>query len=330
MAYHKYRTLNDTLSTVNPTVRLPRDTVIDALLLRCQIEVTNGTGSSWTGTHLDMLKALEEIRVISDGTNVHYALNGPDIAMMNAYTGAYGGTHPGSDEITIANTEAGTVDLVLPLNEGDILAVTKDSLELKAVFASAIAADLDVTDISITPTISENVYTPQEFAAMYGAELERSAEPKCYALGAQIGANTELTGVLDLPTSTLLRRGVCQFRNGAGVLGAADPLRFGLIVTAPDRRELLNVNYATFRGMQNFKYTAGSALPVGTVSIDYASEVTGDGFGLRGWRWTKGDYELAVRTNNAGSLRYVSCEHVVTPEVFEAIGGAVLEGRPGF
>ncbi len=330
MAYHKYRTLNDTLSTVNPTVRLPRDTVIDALLLRCQIEVTNGSGASWTGTDLDMLKALEELRVISDGTNVHYAINGPDLAMLNAYTGAYGGSHPGSSAITIANGEAGTVDLVLPMNEGDLLAVMKDSLELKGVFASSIAADLDVTDVSIVPTISENVYTPQEFVSIYGANAERAAEPKVYALSTAIGANTELTGVLDLPTSTLLRRGLCQFRDASGVLGAADPLRFGLIVTAPDRRELVNVDYAAFRGAQDFKYSAGGALPAGTVNIDYASEVTGDGFGLRGWRWTKGDYELAVRTNNAGSLRYVSCEHVVTPEVFEGMDGAVLEGRPGF
>ncbi len=331
MAYHKYRTLSEVVSTVNPSMRLPRDTVIDAILLKCQIEITNGSGAPWSGTGLDVLQAIEELRVISDGTNVHYAVNGPDIALMNGYDGRYGANAPGLRATgSVADGASQSFEYLLPLNEGDLLAVTKDSLELKAVFRDEIAADIGVSDVAIIPSVSENVYTPQEFAGIYGSNLEMSAEPKVYALNAQIQANSEITGVLDLPTSTLLRRGMLQFRDASGVLGAADPLRWGLVVTAPDRRELVNVDWDTFRGIQDFKYDIAGAAPAGTAIIDYSTEITGDGFGLRGWKWTKGDYELAVRTNNAGSLRYISFEHVVNPSVFENAGGAVLENRPGF
>src|SRR5690606_35291895 len=103
-----------------------------------------------------------------------------------------------------------------------------------------------------------------------------------------------------------------------------------LIVTSPDRRELLNVDWTTLRGIAAFKYCVNAASPAGCAVFNYAAEVTNDVYGLRGWRWSKGDYQIAVRTVNAATLRYICCEHVVNARVFEAAERAVVEGTAGF
>ena len=120
-------------------------------------------------------------------------------------------------------------------------------------------------------SISENVYTPEEFVAKYGANLEAAAEPKVYALVSSVAANTELSGVLDLPTGTLHRRGVMTFTDASGVYGNAEPSNVGLVVTSPDRRELLNVDWATLRGIGNFKHCVAGAAPAGCAIFNYCS-----------------------------------------------------------
>ena len=39
---------------------------------------------------------------------------------------------------------------------------------------------------------------------------------------------------------------------------------------------------------------------------------------------------LSVKTANAGTLRYISCEHVVNARAFEAAERAIIEGTAGF
>jgi len=328
--YSKIRTLSDQINLNRTSINLPKDAVIDAIVLKVNMNIANGGASAWNGTGLDALGAVSEVRVISDGSTVHYALNGKDIAILNAYGGLFGGAPVWSQACTVNAGANADFEFVLVLNEGDILAVTKDSLELKATFNTTLAADVTVTACTITASIVENVYTPQEFVGVYGANLEGAAEPKVYALTQSIAANTELTGVLDLPTGTLHRRGVMCFMDAAGVYGNANPGAVGLIVTSPDRREMLNVDFPTLRGIANYKYCVNGAAPPGCAVFNYGEEVTNDPYGLRGWRWSKGDYQIGVKTANAGNLRYISCEHVVNTKAFEAAEQAVIEGTPNF
>jgi hypothetical protein len=328
--YSKIRTLSETLSLTKTSINLPKDAVIDAIIMKVSLTIANASGGAYSATVLDILKALQEIRVISDGSSVHYALNGKDIAILNAFDGAFSAAPVAATAVSVANGESGTYEFVLVLDEGDILAVTKDSLELKAVFDSTITTGVTLSAASIIVSVSENVYTPDEFVAKYGANLEAGAEPKVYALSTSITANTELTGVIDLPTGTLHRRGVMTFMDSDGVYGGAEPSNVGLVVTSPDRRELLNVDWTTLRGMLAYKYVVENAPLAGCGIFNYAAEVACDGYGLRGWRWTKGDYQLSVKTANAGTLRYISCEHVINARAFEAAERAIIEGTAGF
>ncbi len=68
------------------------------------------------------------------------------------------------------------------------------------------------------------------------------------------------------------KRGVMTFTDASGVYGNAEPSNVGLVVTSPDRRELLNVNWATLRGIGNFKYCVAGAAPAGCAIFNYAQE----------------------------------------------------------
>jgi hypothetical protein len=178
----------------------------------------------------------------------------------------------------------------------------------------------------------ENVLSPEEFIATYGANLEYAAEPKVYALSVPVTASSELTNVLDLPTGSLARAGMMQFINPAtGLAGSVDPTAIGLINTSPDRREVLHVDFPTLQAINMAEYDGGVIVPPATVPLpgvallNYAKDVTNDGYGLRGWRFTKGDWQLAARTANAATLRYVCLEHTVNAAVFDAADRAVLE-----
>jgi hypothetical protein len=284
--YSKIRTLSDQITLTHTSINLPKDAVIDALVLKVAITISNTSGADYNGTGLLALKALSELRVISDGSTVHYSLNGQDIGILNGFDGLYGAASVIKDSFTIANGANATKTYTLILNEGDILAVTKDSLELKATFTTTLATNVTVPACTIQVSVSENVYTPQEFVAKYGPNLEGAAEPKVYALSQAITANTELTGILDLPTGTLHRRGVLCFLDANGIYGNAEPTNVGLIVTSPDRRELLNIDWATLRGIAHFKYAVEGASPAGCAIFNYANEVTNYIYGLRGWRWS--------------------------------------------
>ncbi len=323
--YSKYRTLSAGLSLTNTSIDLPRDAVIDQVVLKLAITVANAsTTVPYAGTVENLLRAIQEIRVISDGSTVHYALSGADVAILNAYNSKYGFAPKLDDAVNLAAEASGTFTYYLRLDEGDILAASKDSLEMKIVVNTAIATDVTITALVGTTTIVENVLTPEEFVASYGANLEYAAEPKVYALSASVTASSEITNVLDLPTGSLMRAGILQFCTG-GLAGSVDPSKVGLIVTSPDRRELLNVDWGTLRALNASEADVAGAAPAGVALINYAKDVTADGYGLRGWRFTKGDYQIVAKTDNAATLRYISLEHVVNSTVFDTAERAVLE-----
>lgn len=322
--YSKFRTLSSALSLTNTSIDLPRDAVLDKILLKLAVTVANASGASYSGTHEAILRAIQEIRVISDGSTVHYALSAADVAILNQYNTQYGVTPAIDTAVTIADSANSTITFYLILDEGDILAATKDSLELRIVVNSTITTGVTISALTGTVTIVENVLTPQEFVESYGANLEYAAEPKVYALQATVAASTEMTNVLDLPTGSLMRGGILQFMTG-GLAGSVDPSMVGLIVTSPDRRELLNIDFATLRALNAAEHSVNNAAPAGVALINYAKDVTSDGYGLRGWRFTKGDYQITAKTSNAATLRYISLEHVVNSTVFDTAERAVLE-----
>jgi len=180
--YSKYRTLNQTLSLINTRIDLPRDAVIDQIILKVVATVANAGQNAYAGTNEAILRAIQEIRVVSDGSTVHYALSGADIALLNAYNSKAGFAPALGGPVAIDAAGSETLTYYLRLDEGDILAASKDSLEAKIVVNPTITADVTITALTVTVTLVENVLSPEEFIATYGPNLEYAAEPKIYAL----------------------------------------------------------------------------------------------------------------------------------------------------
>ena len=89
--YSKYRTLNQTLSLINTRIDLPRDAVIDQIIMKISVTAANANSTTgYTGTNEALLRAIQEIRVVSDGSTVHYALSGADVALLNRYNSKAG------------------------------------------------------------------------------------------------------------------------------------------------------------------------------------------------------------------------------------------------
>jgi len=323
--YSKIRTLNDDITLAKTRIDIPRDAVIDEFFIKFSITVENGGDTAWTATNEDVLKAVEEIRIVSDGSTVHYALSARDAVLLDTFNSPDGYAPDLKGDVSVDASESKTFDYILRLDEGDILAVSKDNLEMKVIVNSGLDTDVAVTGLTGVVSIVENVLTPEEMIANYGPNLEFIAEPKVYALSAGVNVSTDLQSALDLPTGSLHRAAILCFINSDGMIGGVDPTKIGLVNTAPDRREVLNVEWDALRSFNAANYDLGGAPPAGVARLDYAKDVTTDGFGLRAWRFTKGDWQVAVKTSNAATLRYICLEHVVIPAVFDAQERARLE-----
>jgi len=324
--YSKKRTLSQKINLTNRKLDLPRDAVIDAILLKCSITLNNTDGANpFNGTMQDVLDVIKEIRVVSDGNNIHYSLSGTDVALINYFENQGKAVNPDT-AISINAGATSTFDFLLMLDAGDILALTKDSLELSVEFKDYADANsvVSVKDAQIKITIEENVFTVAEFASTYGANLEFAAEPKIYAREKKFSASNELVEVMELPVGTLLRRAYITFRDST-TDARSDSLvdKYGLIITTPDRRELYAIDYATAREYQKLMFLADP--PTGAIVLDYGAEITNDTYGIRAWKFNKGDYQLAVKANAEGVLRYISHEYVVNTKVMDQFDRANVE-----
>jgi hypothetical protein len=324
--YSKKRTLNQKINLTNRKLDLPRDAVIDAILLKCKLTLENTDGANaFNGTMQDVLDALKEIRVVSDGNNIHYSLTGTDVALIN-YFENQGKAVNVDTSININASSTATYEFLLMLDAGDILALTKDSLELSVDFKDFVDANnvVSVKDAEIKITIEENVFTVGEFAAQYGANLEFAAEPKIYAREKKFSTSNELVEVMELPVGTLLRRAYITFRDST-TEARSDSLvdKYGLIITTPDRRELYAIDYTTAREYQKLMFLADP--PTGVIVLDYGAEITNDNYGIRAWKFNKGDYQLAVKANAEGILRYISHEYVVNTNIMDQFDRANVE-----
>ncbi len=323
--YSKIRTLNDDISLQKTRIDIPRDAIIDEIFIRFTLTVANGGAAEWTGTNEDVLKGIQEIRVVSDGSTVHYALSARDAVLLNVYNCPDGFAPDLAGAVIVGANGSKDFTYTIRLDEGDILAVAKDNLEMKVILDTAIGTDVSLAALLGEVSIVENVVTPEEMVANYGPNLEFCAEPKVYALSSKVNESTDLQSALDLPTGSLHRAAIMCFIGADGKIGGVDPGKIGLINTAPDRREVLHVDWPILRAQNGATYDIGGAPPAGVARLDYARDVTTDGYGLRGWRFTKGDWQVAVKTANAATLRYICLEHVVTPAVFDQAERAQLE-----
>ncbi|WP_202320202.1 hypothetical protein [Archaeoglobus neptunius] len=131
--YSKKRTLSQKITLTNRKIDLPRDAVIDAILLYCKLTLKNDGANAFSGKMRDVLDALKEVRVVSDGNNIHYSLSGSDIAVINYYDNQGKAVNVDAD-VSIDAGATKEFDFLLILDAGDILALTKDSLELSVDF----------------------------------------------------------------------------------------------------------------------------------------------------------------------------------------------------
>lgn len=314
MARIKENTLSERINLSVPAIQLPRTSVHDAYALKFNITVANASGAAVTPTAAQILGTIEQVVLTSDSTRVHYALSGMDIARRNAVTHASNTDNPINKTFSqIANSASGVCSFVMFLDEGDILAFAHDSLELKVVFNTAIDTGVTVSGAEVITTIIEKIPTADEVVNWYGKNLEMAAEPKVYANTVSVSANTEFSGILDLPTGTLL--------TGAMLYFSTAPETVGILQTVPDRVELIKIDWDTMRAIDERKFR--NAIPTGVIFFDYGLQWYSNGLGVPAWTYNKGDRQIAVKSTNAiTTFRYVSFERMVDTVTFDKLGTA--------
>lgn len=314
----KLNTISKLINFANPSIYIPSNALLDAIALKFTLTVKNSNNAKATPVMKDVLSAITEIKLTTDATNVHYAVNGLDVARLNAFD-----SHSGDGAVLnkvcdeIAADAEGTIQFTLFLDQGDILAAQYDSIELKVLFKQvAFATGLTITNAVVNVTTVEVILTEAELQNMYGKNLEYFAEPKVVAYTKTNAANSEMRGFADLPTGTLLKRAMLTF--------STIPEKFGVIATTPDLQNLMEVDWQTYRDMDAFKHFCNGNCPSDTVVIDYGSQLAANGQGLYAWNFRLGDYQIASKNLAETELRYVSCELIPKNQgAFEQLG--VLE-----
>lgn len=324
--YSKKRTLADNFTLNNKMIDIPRDAVIDKIMMWFSATLKNADDTdAWTGKKADLLKKIG-IRLVSDGNTVHYALTALDLAIMNFYE-KQGVTINPDDSVMVQAGGETVISGLLVMDAGDILAITKDSLEMSLEFNTSMSGDpaVRIDDFTGKITIEENIYsTPAEFMATYGQNRELSAEPKVTTIVKSFESASELRETLELPTGTLLRKGYLVFADESEEIGGMAPDTVGLIKTTPDRTEAYRIDYPTLREVNKDLFILKELID-GVSVLDYGAEITNDVFGIRGWTYNKGDYQLSLKSSEPGKLRYISVEYVVNTQAFTAASNAIIE-----
>ena len=305
MPVRKNVTLDKTL-TIAPNytdqLDLPRDHTVDDLLLRFNFSYSASSAPSlW-----DVLKAIQEVRVVSDGSVVHFALRGDDIFILNFYD------QQGSVPVSIDTSKA---IVTLRLATAEILANLKSDLKLSVRFGSAIGSITSFSG-SVTVSVEQLVYDPDEFQAHYGPGLENMTEPKVTAEETTLVAGTQYQVVSELPVGNLLKRTVVVAYDSTGAFSDAvvDRLR---LMNKPGSQELFNESWAVMGDKDMSEYQLSQRL-TGVVFVDYGVDVTEDNLGLRMWRVAKGDITLESRNNASGKARLIHEEIIVNTQALDA------------
>ncbi len=306
--YRRKRLLSKKITVSNNAMSLPRDGVINAVILDCKLVVSNGGASAWNGTYEDILKTLELINLASNGSQSHWNVNGLDVAIMNFYD--YTGKTVNPDgSVSVGAGASATFNIQLKLY-GPIFALFKDSLELRVTFNTSIATNvtLDSTNSEIEVTLDETIYeTEDEIYAEYGEGLVFAYEPKVRALTASLTANTELEDAVELPVgNVLLNRGFIVASTGGSRSNSVID-KYAITKVAGSAETLYVVKFSSSQELDKHQYALSSAL-TGITVMDFANET---GAPLRGWLFSKGDIVLQSKNSASGNLRYISEEFVV-------------------
>ena len=310
--YKVKETLDDVLTLQVKSIDLPRNGVIDSIALLAKITLSNSGTSDATVSMEDVLKAINEIRVVSNGNVVHYALRGTDIAYLNIYD-THGKALSLDDTVTVPAGGSKEVKFLIVLDAGQIHALIKDQLQIRVDWNTSITSDVSVSDASIKVTLDKEVYESAEDYAMTYAGAEYGEifieEPKVYAIEKNFNALGELTEVFELPVGSVLKRALLVFYNDAGE--RADIVdKYALVRTRPARIQLYKIDYETSRELDKVQYKLPS-VPAGMTMFDYDKEVVFGGLDLR--EEDSGTFKIALKTNAAGKIRYIS--HEVVPQV---------------
>ena len=309
--YKVKETLDDVLTLQVKSIDLPRNGVIDSIALLARITLSNSGTSDATVSMEDVLKAINEIRVVSNGNVVHYALRGTDIAYLNIYD-THGKALSLDDTVTVPAGGSKEVKFLIVLDAGQIHALLKDQLQIRVDWNTSITSDVSVSDASIKVTLDKEVYeSAEEYIMTYSAGEYGEVfieEPKVYAIEKSFNALGELTEVFELPVGSVLKRALLVFYDDSGA--RADIVdKYALVRTRPARIQLFKIDYETSRELDKVQYKL-PGVPTGMTMFDYDLEVVSGGLDLR--EEASGTFKIALKTTASGKLRYIS--HEVVPQ----------------
>lgn len=309
--YKVKETLDDVLTLQVKSIDLPRNGVIDSIALLAKITLSNSGSSDATVSMEDVLKAINEIRVVSHGNVVHYALRGTDIAYLNIYD-THGKALSLDTQVTIASGKTQDVVFLIMLDAGQIHALIKDQLQIRVDWQTDLGNSITVSDASIKVTLDKEVYeSAEEYIMAYSAGEYGEVfieEPKVYAIEKSFNQLGELTEIFELPVGDVLKRALLVFYDTNG--NRADIVdKYALVRTRPAKIQLYLIDYPTSRELDKVQYKL-PAVPVGMTMFDYDKEVVFGGLDLR--EEASGTFKLALKTTAAGKMRYIS--HEIVPQ----------------
>jgi len=297
-------TLDKVITLSNNSIDLPRNGVIQNIALLFNVTLSNSGSSAWNGTLEDVLKAIDEIRVVADANDIKYALSGLDLAIMNYYDSGSKGIDL-SQSISVDASETKEVTFMLFMKSGYIHAVAKESLALSVKFASSVATNVNISNAEVKITLDKLLFADaEEWYSYFNGEF---IEPKVWTKKADFSASTEITEILDIPVGAIAWRGFITIYDSDGA--RADIIdKYAVMQTKPRRIEVLKVDWKTGQELDKVEYHLDNVLS-GVSIIDYDQEVVDGGLNLI--TADLGAFKLALKPTSAGSVRYISHELVV-------------------
>lgn len=326
------RTLDEVLTAIHKKIDLPIHNVIDKIIMDYTVKVT--ATATATIKYADVMNTIKEIRCVSDGNIVHYNVSGLDLALMNIYDfGEAGLIHPDTD-ISLTAGAAKEVTFTLQLSRGDLLANTKQSLDLTHDLKTAINDNVTVNEVSAVVTISEKIFDSKaEFFSVYayapekrGENVDLAAEPNISVVTKPFDASNEMRDMYELPAGANTIRRIFFVSSSAGAAparGVSEPTKLGVNLNMSRRVKAYDIKWKTLQHLNEADYKLKAVS--GVAVIDFGAEFTGDEFGLRGWNFRKGDQTIGTTAAAGGELRMIIEQYTVNTAVFDAVSTAVLE-----
>ena len=298
-------TLDEKITLTQKRIDLPRNGVIEKIALLFNLTLSNSdSANAATVSMEEILKAIEEIRVVADANDIKYSLNGLDLAIMNYYDTAAKSVKL-SDTVSVPAGGTANVSFLLVLNAGEIHALAKEQLNLSISFNKSVADNVSISDASVTVTLDNKVFEDaNEWVAYYSGIF---VEPKVWTKEKSFETLNELADLMPIPVGSISLRGFLIVSDSTGA--RADIVdKYAIIQTRPRRTELMKVDWQTGQALDKVEYILDDPL-TGVTVIDYDKELVPGGFDLRDAE--SGLYKLALKTSAAGKIRYLSHEAVI-------------------